>query len=81
MASHIGSPKLDRRRRWWKTVMDTRCVRCLKSQPAPDDAESIDWESVDDDAAMVCPDCVTVAEQQTIDDFDMALDEEHGDAP
>jgi hypothetical protein len=75
------SLKLERRRKWWRTVIETQCVRCFKPQPAPDSDELGSWEALDHMGAMACPDCVTPAEQQAVDEADMALSDVLGHDP
>jgi hypothetical protein len=49
--------------------IDTHCARCLR--PAPGEGDVGDWEFFDE--VIVCPDCITPAEQQAMDEDGMAM--------
>lgn len=52
-----------------------RCARCQRPAPSVESNEYVKWEAHGPDGTrMVCPDCVTPAERQAMDEADMALD-------
>jgi hypothetical protein len=51
------------------------CARCLKAAPAQDSPGFADWEALGDGQQVICPDCVTPAEQQAMDEDAMAMAE------
>ena len=53
----------------------TRCARCLKPAPAEESDAFSEWEPVRDGQQIVCPDCVTGAEKQELDEAAMAMAE------
>lgn len=52
------------------------CARCGR-RVSVDASESVEWEALSDDRGndlgTICPDCVTPAEQQAMDDADMGM--------
>lgn len=50
--------------------IDTHCARCLRPAPGEDDTD-LYWECLDE--VIVCPDCITPAEQQAMDEDGMAM--------
>lgn len=48
--------------------IDSHCARCLQ----PVDPDGNDWEALGEDGSLVvCEDCITPEEQQTMDEADM----------
>ena len=55
--------------------IDTHCARCMRVIP---EDSTVEWETLGEDL-VVCSDCITPAEQQAMDEDDMAmLDEMSG---
>lgn len=53
-----------------------RCARCLRTETPPQDSDAfMEWEVLEDGTKVICPDCVTPAEQQAADEDAMALAE------
>jgi hypothetical protein len=61
------------------TTPIAHCVSCQRPAPAEDDADFVHWEVLDD-VDMVCPECETPEEKQTIDEEDMKLASEVNDS-
>lgn len=55
------------------TPIETHCARCLRPAPAADSTAFLEWEVVDDDDVVICPECITPEEQQAMDQELMAL--------
>lgn len=51
------------------------CARCLRPAPPQDSREFIDWEALGNGQQVICPECITPAEQQAVDESDMELAE------
>lgn len=51
----------------------TRCARCRRVAPAQDSDAFLEWEALGDGGQVICPDCVTPAEQQAMDEDIMAM--------
>jgi len=51
------------------TPIDSHCSRCLTPAPAVESPDFLDWEASSEGGSdVVCPDCITPAEQQEMDE-------------
>ncbi|GAA4559497.1 hypothetical protein [Pseudonocardia xishanensis] len=60
--------------------MPQHCDRCRREAPTQDSTAFLDWEAIGDGSDVRCPDCVTGAEQQAVDDDMMDLQQAADDA-
>jgi hypothetical protein len=49
-------------------VSDSHCCRCRRPSPPQDSSEFGDWEAYGDGTEVICPGCITGAEQQQMDE-------------
>lgn len=55
-------------------MSETYCARCRRPAPAETSAEYLHWEAVGDGSTMICPGCITGAEEQEIDEATWATE-------
>lgn len=48
--------------------MEQHCARCRRLAPAQESSEFGDWEALGDGSEVICPGCITGAEQQRMDE-------------
>lgn len=54
-------------------MIEPPCARCGREAPPQESDHFGEWEALDDGDAVVCPGCITPAEQQAIDEEMMTL--------
>lgn len=58
-------------------TIESHYARCLRPARQIDDPEDDDWETLGPEGTLlICPDCITPEEQQSMDDRDMELADE-----